>query len=84
MTMKTMNPEVVGVVVQNHFCLCVSFANGEEKVFDVKPYLDFPVYRKLREGSYFRRAHVEHGTVVWDEQTDLSPDTLYLLGQPIH
>ena len=27
---------------------------------------------------------IEHDIVVWDEETDLSPDSLYLLGQPIH
>ncbi len=81
--MKAMNPEVVGVEIQTDFCLRVSFANGEKKLFDVKPFLDYPVYRKLREGSYFTRAHVEHGTVVWDEQTDLSPDSLYRLSRPI-
>ena len=82
--MKAMNPEVVGAQPEQDFCLRVSFANGEEKLFDVKPYLDYPVHRKLRDGSYFTRARIEHGTVVWDEETDLSPDSLYLLGQPIH
>jgi hypothetical protein len=28
------------------------------------------------------RAHVEHGVVVWNDEIDLSPDTLYLRGLP--
>lgn len=35
-----------------------------------------------------RKARVKHGTVVWDEETDFDPDTLYLecvhTLQPIH
>jgi hypothetical protein len=77
-----MNPDVVSVQPQPDFCLLVAFSSGETKRFDVKPYLDYPVYQKLKQGNYFARAHVEHGTVVWNEQTDLSPDSLYLLGQP--
>ena len=33
------------------------------------------------EPGLFMRAHVAHGTVVWTEEIDLSPDTLYLRGQ---
>jgi hypothetical protein len=79
---KTMNPDVVAVKTQNDFLLLVSFADGQERLFDVKPYLDYPVFQKLKVGNYFSRAHILHGTVVWDDQTDLSPDSLYLLGKP--
>jgi len=58
-------------------------ATGERRRFDVKPLLDFPVYQRLRKAGYFNRAHVENGTVVWDEQCDLSPDSLYLQGKPV-
>ncbi|WP_424228306.1 DUF4160 domain-containing protein [Azovibrio sp.] len=35
-----------------------------------------------KDSSLFMRAHVEHGTVVWSEDIDLSPDTLYRRGLP--
>jgi Protein of unknown function (DUF2442) len=81
---KAMNPDVIAVQSKANFNLLVSFANGERKLFDVKPYLEFPVFQRLKQGNYFERAHVENGTVVWDEQADLSPDSLYLLGIPVN
>ena len=77
-----MNPEVVAVRPRPDYCLLVTFDNGETRVFDVKPFLNFPVFQRLQTPGYFDRAHVENGTVVWDAQLDVSPDTLYLQGVP--
>lgn len=77
-----MNPEVTFVQSLDNFELLVQFATGERRRFDVKPLLDYPVYRRLRQEGYFNRARVENGTVVWDEQCDLPPDSLYLQGKP--
>jgi hypothetical protein len=35
-----MNPKVKNVVPNNDYILKLTFDNGKEKVFDVKPYLD--------------------------------------------
>jgi Protein of unknown function (DUF2442) len=75
-----MNPEAVAVVVQADYCLLVTFKTGERKRFDAKPYLQYPAFQKLTKPGYFEKAHVEYGTVVWDENTDLSPDALFLEG----
>jgi Protein of unknown function (DUF2442) len=77
---KPMNPDVVAVTPQADYCLLVTFATGELKRFDVKPYLQSPVFQKLTNPGYFEKAHVEYGTVVWDENTDLSPDSLFIEG----
>jgi hypothetical protein len=81
--LRAMHPDVVAVTPLAHFCLDVGFANGEKKRFDVRPFLHLPVFQRLHLAGYFDRAHVENGTVVWDEQLDLSPDTLYLQGVPV-
>lgn len=57
--------------------------NGEIKEFDLTPYLNYPVFEKLRDESYCRKARVAYGTVVWDDETDFDPDTLYLAGVEI-
>jgi hypothetical protein len=31
-----------------------------------------------KEPGFFMRAHVQRGVVVWSEDIDLAPDTLYL------
>lgn len=78
-----MNPGVQSVEPLEDFRLLVTFTTGETRRFDVRPLLDLPVYQRLRQDGYFFRAHVEHGTVVWDEQCDVSPDSLYVLGEPV-
>ncbi len=78
-----MNPDVTAVQPLEDHQLMVSFTTGERRRFDVKPLLDFPIYRRLKDASYFSRAHVACGTVAWDEQCDLSPDTVYRQGQPV-
>ena len=61
----------------------IQFETGESCKFDVEPRLDFPVYQRLRKVDYFSSARVENGTVVWDEQCHLSPDSIYLQGEPV-
>ena len=73
-----MNPRVKYVEKLEDFRLRLLFANGEWRTFDVKPYLDYPAFKRLRNSGYFTTAHVEHGTVVWPDNIDFCPDTLYL------
>ena len=77
-----MTPDAVSVKVLPDFTLLVEFADGERRSFDMKPYLDYPAFSDLRDLGVFMQAHVAFGTVVWNEDIDMSPDTLYLRGQP--
>ncbi len=76
-----MTPDVVNVVATPDFSLLAEFATGERRRFDMKPYLDAPAFAALKDPGMFMRAHVERGTVAWNDEIDLSPDTLYLRGQ---
>lgn len=78
-----MTPDVVQVKAQPDYSLEAIFANGERRRFDMKPYLSYPAFSSLAESSCFMKAHVANGTVVWTEEIDLSPDTLYLRGDPL-
>jgi uncharacterized protein DUF2442 len=75
-----MNPRVELVQIESPHTLLVTFTNKEVKAFDVAPYLSYPVYQALKDESYFKRARVFNGTVIWDESIDFDPDTLYLEG----
>jgi len=78
-----MNPRVVTVSCMTGYKLELTFTNGEARVFDVSPYLHYPVYEPLADEAYFRKAHVISGTVIWDDYIDFDPDTLYLEGKPV-
>lgn len=78
-----MTPDVVQVKAQPDFFLEAVFANGERRRFDMTPYLTYPAFSPLTDANCFLKAHVANGTVVWNDEIDLSPDTLYLRGEKI-
>jgi hypothetical protein len=78
-----MAPDVVSVKPLPDYLLEAGFASGEKRLFDMRPYLAYPAFAPLADGALFMKAHVALGTVVWTDEIDLSPDTLYLRGQPI-
>jgi hypothetical protein len=77
-----MNPTVTDVRPLPSHRLGLRFANGETRVFDLTPYLDLGVFRKLQAQAVFSRAQVVAGSVEWPGGVDLSYDTLYLESRP--
>jgi len=73
-------PDVVKVKALPGFFIEAEFENGETRRFDMKPCLEYPAFSVLKENALFMHARVERGVVVWNEEIDLSPDTLYLRG----
>lgn len=78
-----MNPYVVQVYPRDDYRLEIEFENGEQRVFDVKPYLQRGIFIRLQNPAVFRAARVVVGSVEWPGGLDLSYDTLYLESQPI-
>jgi len=72
-----MNPRVKSVVAKDDYTLEIEFANGEVGVYDCAPLLDFGVFQELRAKNYFKEAKAAGGTVVWPNEQDICPDTLY-------
>lgn len=66
---------------ESPYKLNVTFLNGEVREFDMAPYLKYPVFENLQDESYCQKVMVKHGTVVWDDEIDFDPDTLYLEGE---
>ena len=56
--------------------LYVETVAGRKGIFDVTPYLDFGVFRELRDINYFNQVGIEHGAVTWPHQQDIAPETL--------
>ena len=73
-----MEPDAIAVEALPDYQLSVIFNNGEKKVFDCKPYLDYPAFRELQNESYFTFVKVGQGSVCWPNGQDIAPETLYL------
>lgn len=78
-----MNPYITAVQPLENYKLLLTFANGEQRIFDAKPYLDKGVFKRLRERGTFLGARVVAGSIEWPGEIDLSYDTLYLESQPV-
>jgi hypothetical protein len=75
-----MNPKVIKVEPEQDYMLNLWFTNGEQRHFDMKPYLDFEVFKELRDLKVFNSASIFLGSVTWSNNSDLSYDTLYIDG----
>jgi len=73
-----MNPRVINVKPEQNFTLMVTFNNGEQKSFDVKPYLEIGMFKELKDESMFNSVKPFLGSIQWSNGLDLCPDTLYL------
>ena len=63
----------------------VRFEDGKVKLVDLSSYLDGPIFRPLKDLSYFRSFSVnpDIDTITWPNNADFSPDFLYEVGQTI-
>jgi Protein of unknown function (DUF2442) len=73
-----MNPRVVSVTPLEDHALLLQFNSGEQRRLDVRPYLAYRVFERLREPEFFALAQPDHGTVGWPGGIDLDPDSVYL------
>ena len=73
-----MNPRIKKVKPNRDYTLVLTFANGETKIFDMKPYLEIGIFRELKDLSLFNSVKPFLGSIQWKNGQDLCPDTLYL------
>lgn len=63
--------------------ILLTFEDKQKKVVDFAKALDNfkgPVFKPLKNKSYFKKFKVEIGTVTWPNDSDVSPDYLYEIG----
>ena len=66
-----MNPRIKKVIPLENFKLRLFFTNGEEKIYDCSPLLNFGVFSKLQNKFYFRQVKAHDGTIVWPDDQDI-------------
>ncbi|GAB6043926.1 DUF2442 domain-containing protein [Endothiovibrio diazotrophicus] len=60
----------------DNYRIHVQIEDGREGIFDLKPYLDRGVFRKLRDKRYFDRVGIVFGAVTWPHEQDIAAETL--------
>ncbi len=69
-----MYPAIVNVRPNEDFSLTVVFEDGVQGLLDMKPYLDFGVFKKIKSLDQFNRVRIAFDTVEWEAGVDLDPE----------
>jgi Protein of unknown function (DUF2442) len=73
-----MNPRIINVEPLENYKLKLKFTDNSIREFDMTPYLTYPAFEDLKEETLFKKASIFLGTVKWNEEIDMSPDTLFI------
>ena len=84
-TVVDLAPRVTRVEPLKGYVLRVTFATGEVRCVDCRPFLDKGVFRRLKDEDEFRRVQPINGGggIGWESGADLSRDTVYVTGEPV-
>jgi hypothetical protein len=74
---KPLGPRVVEVSPFANYQLLIKFNNGERRRFDARPLLSMRVFQPLQNREFFSSVKAEYGTIIWPQDIDYCPDTLY-------
>ena len=72
-----LQPKVLNVAPLTGYKLSITFDTGEQKIFDVNPYISGDWYGKLKDISLFNSVHVSGNTIQWPGGQDIAPHELY-------
>jgi hypothetical protein len=74
---------VVAVKPIDNYRLILTFEDNEQKVFDMTPYLNKGIFKRLKNKILFRQVKVVYNTIEWPGEIDIDPETLYEDGIPV-
>ncbi|WXU00679.1 MAG: hypothetical protein Ctma_1408 [Catillopecten margaritatus gill symbiont] len=72
-----MNIAIKSVEALDDYQLNVVFNNDEQGILDMKPYLDFGVFKRIKNTAIFNSVCVAFDTIEWDKEIDLDPEFVY-------
>lgn len=72
-----MYPSVSSVVPKADYILEITFNNGEYGTLDMKPYLDFGIFNRIKDYRSFEKVSVAFDTIEWEAGADLAPEFVY-------
>jgi hypothetical protein len=77
MRRKSYLPAVVKAKYVADYVLSIEFDDGTRKVIDISRWFRGPVFKPLRNKSYFKRFFIDAATIAWPNGADISPEALY-------
>ena len=60
-----------------HLLADINLSNGGSGVLDMKPYLDFGNFKRIKDYRSFDKVAVAFDTIEWESGVDLDPEFVY-------
>lgn len=76
-----LRPKPIKVKPLENYLLHLTFDNGENKIFDVKPLISGSWFGELKNENIFNTVRISGNTVEWINGQDVCPDDLYYLSK---
>ena len=74
-----MLPKITGIEPLEKYKIKINYETGEQKIFDVLPYMSGSWYEELYNDHYFKTVHItaNGGGIEWEHGQDIAPHELY-------
>lgn len=72
-----MYPSVKQVKPEQNYLLSILFENGEKGILDMKRFLHFGIFKRLKDEAIFKEVRVSFDTIEWGDGIDLDPEFIY-------
>jgi len=73
---------VSAILPMDNHILLLTFDNGERRVFDASPLFSEPAFKPLQNKGFFESVRAAYGSILWPNDIDYCPDTLYAESGP--
>ena len=80
---EPLGPRVAEALPMEGYQLRLTFTNGDQRIFDAKPLFSFEAFKPLANKEFFGSVKVAYGSVLWPDDIDYCPDTLYAESRPL-
>ena len=68
---------VTKAIPSGDFDIEVEFDTGERGVFNCEYLVKDPYWTLLADPAFFKTAHAEYGTIVWNDNIDVAPESVW-------
>lgn len=68
---------VISVKPLDGYKLRITFENGEEKLFDLTPFLNIGKFAELKDINLFNSVVIKFDSIEWANHLDIDPEFLY-------
>lgn len=70
-------PRIKEVEALDNFCLRITYATGEKRLYNMQELLKYDFYKNLNNIGYFKTVKTVKVTVEWPNGEDIDPNELY-------